>query len=194
MVECERLYGPTMRRTWMFFLHNENSICKQYKNNSNAVSTDQVDYEGCGSCSECRFCYVKLTIVMQACQGTSDDNVLTLFDHIFNENPIFKNYTMQDWLSIDRDVLTCLYWRCSCQYKNTVSTVTVLDALKVYFESNNAVPNSDWWITETKNEIYYHFRNFGKKTSLLVMIGTQGYNKGYGIVTDSHVAAIPIWK
>ena len=66
--------------------------------------------------------------------------------------------------------------------------MTVLDALKVYFESNNAVPNSDWWITETKNEIYYHFRNFGKKTSLLVMIGTQGYNKGYGIVTDSHVA------
>ena len=112
---------------------------------------------------------MKLTIVLQACQGTTDDNTLTLFDHVFNEHDKYSKYTIDDWLCIDPKSLTSIYWSCSCAYKNCVNTLTVLKALKEHFETNKNVPCelTRWWFVETTTELYNRFRGFGKKNSSL---------------------------
>ena len=126
VLEMEELYGYTIRRTWMYFLNNKNSTCMKIRN---IGLSDQTEYSGCGNCNGCWMRFIKLIIVIQACQGLSDDICLTLFDYAFNEDPKYKEYTVEEWLTIGPKKLTALYWGCSCCYKNLANTLNVLNVL-----------------------------------------------------------------
>ena len=187
---CEKYFGITMRRQWMYPYKNSNSICKNH-NNDTADGVKMVDYVGCGRCEQCKMRFVKNVIMLRGCQGTSDDNVLTLFDHIFNYHPVFKNYTLEEWLNIDQATLTVLYWSCSCQYIASAHTLVVLSALKTWFNDNNNIPDMSWFYITINDDVDCRkFRGFGKKTLILIFNGTLGYKLRFGIATDRHV----VWR
>ena len=152
------------------------------------IGSNMSEYKGCGKCKGCWMRFVKLVIVIQACQGLSDDICLPLFDYAFNEHPKFKEYTVEDWLTIEPKKLLAIYIGCSCGYKNCANTLTVLEGLHQRYRSKEDVPKMKWWYTETTTQLWYHFRGFAKKSTLLITIGTYGYCNNLGIATDSHVA------
>ena len=190
LLRCEIEYIISIRREWMYYLWNSNSICTKNDHNVKAVGVNQVNYSGCGNCNECAMRLVKNIITLRACQGASDDNVLPLFDHIFNHHHIFKNYSLKQWLTIDQGTLTVLYWSCSCQYYCAANTILVLRALKEWFDdNNNSVPGMDWWYMQVNDSVLRKYRGFRKKTLILIMNGTIGYSELFGIPTDRHVVS-----
>ncbi len=187
--ECEFSFGLSTRRTWMYFLNNTNSLCFR-KNNRGTNGTAQFRYKGCGSCEGCKFRFTKLVIVLRVCQVLKDDTVLPLFDHYFNEDKRFSKYNMNDWLNIDIETLSKVYFCCSCNYRAVSETGPVLKEIKRYFEKGNCVPMiMDWWFTNTEWNTFNRFIGFGKKTAILVMMGSHSYNnnRAFGIATDWNV-------
>ena len=141
-------------------------------------------------CEGCKFRFTKLVIVLRVCQGLKDDAVLPLFDHYFNKDKRFSKYNMNDWLNIDIETLSKVYFRCSCNYRAASETIPILKEIKTYFEKGNCVPTSmDWWFTSTEWNTFNRFIGFGKKTAILVMMGSHGYNNNrvFGIATDRNV-------
>jgi hypothetical protein len=187
VIVCEFIFGLTRRREWLYFLINDSSMCYQY-NNKECVGANQNRYKGCGKCNKCKMRTIKSIIVLRACQGLSDQNVLPRFEYIFNINPIYNKYTIDDWLNISERELTILYWACSCQYKCAVETVTVLKELKRIFNSGETFTSDlSFWCNVDNDWTRPRFRGFGKKTCILILTAVFGYTITIGIATDRHV-------